>query len=224
VTLQDVQLKYQGGVLTTPSQIAAATPTAPTSLTTKAYVDAAVGNVPSVALPSDVGLKAWAYDPAALSTGQAITSGVIYLNGVYVHSATTASNLVYAQTTAGTGPTAGANWIGLYNASGTLLATTALDAVLTSVGIKSVAITPQAVTVGLYWVALLQNATSQQAGAQNSVGGFQSLAALGLTTGATARYAVNGTGATTLPATITPANNSNPTTGTTAKYFWVGLA
>lgn len=189
-------------------------PTAAQDASSKAYTDGLIG-----ATPEDLGLKAFAYDPASVSTSQAITSGTIYVCGIYVRKAITVTQLAYVQSVAGTGPVAGQSWIGLYTAAGSKLADAALDSVLTSAGVKAVTISSQNLTAGLYWVAILQNATSQQGGTQNSVGGSQIFAALGLTSGATSRYAVNGTGATTLPSSITPA--SNTTAG--AKYFWVAV-
>ncbi|MEU1554315.1 hypothetical protein ABZ517_16550 [Streptomyces scabiei] len=207
MALKDVDLKYQQGVLTTSKSLAVGG-------------TLSVGGVDYTSVqPADLGLKAWSYDPAAASNSQAVTSGIVYLSGIYVRKAMTVSTLVYAQMTAGTSPTAGANWIGLYNSAGTKLADAALDSVLTSVGIKQVAISSQSLTPGLYWVALVQNATSPQFACTSGSGTGQGFVSLGLTSGATSRYAANGTGATTLASTITPASN----TTTNAKYFWSAL-
>jgi len=211
--LQDIDLKYVSGALVTTKSLSVG---GSVKTTGGLYTGGVEVNGPQ---PGDVGLQAWAYDPAAVSASQAITSGTIYLNGIYVRRSITVSALCYIQAVAGTSPTAGANWIGLYTSAGTKLIDAALDSVLTSAGVKSVPVTAQVLTPGLYRVALLQNATSQTGGASNSVGTVQNFTALGLTSGATARYAVNGTGASVLPSSITP--SSNVATG--AKFFWVAF-
>lgn len=214
--LQDIDLKYVSGALTTTRNLTLSGSGA--NLTVGGTLT--VASVPMLnAQPGDVGLKGWSYDPVAASQAQAVSSGVVYLSGIYVRAPITVSNLWYVQSTAGTSPTAGQNWIGLYSSNGTLMASAGLDSVLTSTGLKQVSITSQNLTAGLYWVGLLMNATSQQALTTSAVGAVQGVAALGATTGATSRYAINGTGATTL-ANITPSSNSS----TNAKYFWVGVS
>lgn len=218
--LQDIDLKYVNGVITTTKRLSAATPQSSTDLTTKAYVDAISGMPPTI--PTDLGMKAWTYDPALFGGGQTITDSTIYLCAVYVRQAMTVTSVVVEVSTAGTTMTAGANWVGLYNSAGTKLTDAAADSVYTSVGVKQVTIASQNLAVGLYWVAILSNGTGTdpQMPASNTNGATQGLFPNGLATAAILRFAVNGTAATTLPSTITPASNS--TTG--AKPFWAGLS
>ncbi|MGW3421282.1 hypothetical protein [Streptomyces phaeochromogenes] len=194
-------------------------PTSAQDAATKAFVDSAEYSV----RPTDLGMKAWSYDPAAIVAGQTITDGIIYVMAVYPRRSMSVTGLCYFQFNAGASVTSGQAWIGLYDSSGNKMVDAALDSAVTSVGVKELVVSSQNITGGsLYYIALLSNGggTDPQGGATNGNGAAQPFSGQGLSTGATLRYATNGSAATTLPATLTLASNS--TTG--AKPYWVGFS
>jgi hypothetical protein len=207
--LKDIDLKYSQGILTT----------------TKAFASAGL-SVTGVSVngiqAGDHGFLAWNFDPVLSQGGNNTnTQGNVFLNAVKLRTARTVSNLHCYVSTAGTSITAGANWIGLYDSTGTLLGSAAMDSAFASTGLKTLAITPVSAAAGWYWVAILPNITGTVAQllVANANGATQNVSPnIGLAASAY-RCAVNGTGATTLAA-LTPANNS--TTG--AKPFWVAVS
>lgn len=199
--LQDIDLAYdRTGALAT-------------SKTFKAPVVIAGGvplATPSTPQPADHGLIAWSSDPSFAGSTSSAVSGTLYLAAIWIRSSTTISKLWWIHTTAATGAVAGQNWAALYDSAGTRLSSVGIDSEATSNGVRSPSLTtPQAVTPGRYWVALLFNATTPPILARTA-GASATGNNMGLT-GAALRYAVNGTSLTAVPASITPA--SNTTTG-----------
>lgn len=171
--------------------------------------------------PGDLGLIAWNYEPTTASNQTAATNGTLYLMQLNLRYAKTITNLCFAITVAGTTPTASQNYLGLYNAAGTLVAATAaaaLDTPTTTTGFKSIAVsTPYAAAAGKYWVGLLLNATTP-AQPTRAIG-TPSIPNLGLAA-ANLRFATNGTGLTALPGSITPASNS----AASAVTYWAAAS
>jgi hypothetical protein len=164
-----------------------------------------VGRALGVPRPADHGLAAWTQDPATIGNGSAGVSGTVYLAAVYVPKYTTLTKIMWGINTAGSGATAGQNFVGLYSAAGTRLASVGVDARVTGTGPFTETINVD-VTPGLYWVAFLVVASTMP---QIYRGGTLSGGLHGAnTSGATARFATNGTGQTSLPATITPGSNT----------------
>lgn len=161
-------------------------------------------------LPSDLGFIGWTYDPSGTTNATLTVSGTVYLARVPVRTAQTISKLAIGITTAAATVTANESFLGLYNAAGTLVASTAagaLDTLITSAGILNVAVaTPYAAAAGYYWVAFVNNATTAATVARASG------ASLSISNGGAAassfRYAVNGTSQTSLPGSITPGSNT----------------
>lgn len=167
--------------------------------------------------PNDVGFVAWSYDPSLTSNTTNSVLNQIYLTAVYVKQSTNVTKLHVIVNAAGSGATAGANNLGLYDSSGTLLASVNVDAAVTSTGPHFGTISSTPVTPGMYWVAQQWAAT-----AQPGIGRTNALILSALTinqTAATYRFATNGTG-TTLPATITPGSNST----TNSAALWAGIS
>lgn len=155
--------------------------------------------------PADHGLAGWAFDPSLINNSSTAVSGTLYLTKILVRSAITVSSVWWSVVTAATSPTAGQNWVGLYDSSGNRLAQTGVDAVVTTTGAKQTALSAS-LSPGFVWAALLFNATTgPMVGAGSN---FQSIPNIGLAA-AGLRWAVNGTGRTSLPATITPASNTS---------------
>lgn len=153
---------------------------------------------------TDHNLLAWTQDPATCPAGSgANSSGVLYLSKIkVVNRSTVVSNLLYAISTQGTTLTAGQNFVGLYNSSGTLLASSADQTTnFGSAGLKTAAITPQTLAVGTYYVAFLANGTTGPSFMAGS-NGFQTGLNAGLTVG-TGRALSFGSAQTALPASVT---------------------
>jgi hypothetical protein len=173
------------------------------------------GRALGVPKPSDHGLVAWTQDPATIGNGSAGVSGTLYLSAVYVPKYTTLTKIMWGINTAGVTPTAGQNFVGLYSAAGARLASVGVDARVTATGPFTETISVD-VSPGLYWVAFLATATTMP---QIYRGGTLSGGLHGAnTSGATARFATNGTGQAALPATITPASNA-----LTNLTFWAAV-
>jgi hypothetical protein len=170
---------------------------------------------------SDLGLIAWTFDPAITSGSASAVSGTVFLAQVVLRYAQTINKLSVAIATGAATVTANQNFLGLYTAAGTRVAVTAagaIDAAITSAGnLMQAVVTPYAAAAGTYWVAYLNNATTA-ALLQRGTGATLSVSNVGLT-GASMRYAVNGTAQTTLPASITPASNS----ATNAFPMWAAV-
>lgn len=186
---------------------------------------------------ADLNVGAWSFDPALASTGTAVTGGTIYLASVYWRADDPAADLpgsvLTAVTVAGSGTSTG-SFAGVYNAqaipgtsgnivAGTRLAVTAELGTAISATIHADALTWTGVSKlpsGQYWVAYMANQSVTLPTLAQSPGSTTPALAQNLGTGtATMRFAVNGTGATALPATITVASNS----ATNARALLVGL-
>lgn len=202
--LQDIDLVYdRTGALVTGRPVKA-----------PAFVAGGVTlSTPSEAQPADHGLIAWSSDPNYASTTSSPVNGTLYLATVWLRSDATVNKLWWIHTTAGVTATAGANWAGIYDASGTRVASVGIDTQAVANGVQSATLsTPAALPAGRYWVALLFNAATAPVVAR-TFGASASANNMNLA-GASLRYAVNGTGLAALPSTITPA--SNTTTGANA--------
>src|SRR4051812_22557756 len=111
-------------------------------------------------LPTDHGLLTWNYDPILTTSGTVANLGVnaFFSYAIKVGYSATATGLVYHVISAGSGPTANSNALGLYAPpSYNLVASTAdLGSTWTSTGIKTTPFT-STVTVnpGIYAIGLI---------------------------------------------------------------------
>lgn len=157
---------------------------------------------------ADHGLRAWSFDPRLCGTTAAVaTAGTLFLSGLFVTESFTATTLYWGVAVTPTGQTAGQNFVGLYDSGGNLLTSVGVDSDTSTTGLKTETISVT-LTPGTYWVAFLFNAvtTAPQLPRCAGAGGSTSLINVGLT-GASLLYANNGTGRTTLPATLTMSSN-----------------
>jgi hypothetical protein len=169
--------------------------------------------------PDDHGLITWTDAPTGLSgAGFGLTAGQVYLSKFkIVDRSTVVSNIKYYLTVAQAGGTAGQNFVGLYNSSGTLLIASADQTTnFSTTGEKTAAITPQTLAVGSYYVAFLANHTTTAPSVAGG-GGNSGLNNVGLTAG-TGRFLNTSAGNTALPASITLASQSLNTASR-----WAGL-
>lgn len=171
-------------------------------------------------LPSDHNLVAWTMDPSEAANNQVLTSGTLYMMGLWVREATSFTNIIFGASAAGATLTAGQNLIGLYDSAGNRVAQSAdQSANWTSTGIKTTPMTgaPIALSAGMYYVAILSNGTTPVGVFRESNQSSANIINVGLTV-ATARSAELA-GQTSLPATVTPGSRSfGPFS------FWFGLS
>ena len=170
-------------------------------------------------LPGDNALLLANGDPDTAGVNSSLlTAGTVYLAKLTARSPLTVTNLWFGLTVAGTLTSAG-SFAGLYSSAGTLLSGSAdiVTQLTGATGGISVPLTaPQAVAGGAFvWAALLVNLSVTQPTMSRGQGG--SLPDLNLTPAAF-RFAVNGTGQTTLPASFTPSANA----GTGGINLWAG--
>lgn len=161
--------------------------------------------------PAVHGLTAWCYPPALAVNSTALTSGTLYLVRMNIPAAVSVTKLYWWIGNQGSSPVAGQNHVGLYSSTGTLLASAGVDGDISTAGPKTTTIAGQALAAGaFYWVGLLFNAsvtpTLTRASGWTGVG---AAANLGLPAAAY-QYAINGTGRTALPGSITPGSNTAP--------------
>jgi hypothetical protein len=191
---------------------------------------------------SNAGLSAFSFDPALCAAGSALTAGTIYLSEVwYETGGSLLPASVYAAVGTAGGGSSAASFMGVYNvqpisnvesqnvAGGTPIVAGTRLAVTANIPALAVGFLPQALTwlsgfgelpTGLYWIATVVNETTTQPTiAQGTGGGNVALPNLNLAA-ASMRAAVNGTGATSLPANLTVASN----TATGARPLCVGLS
>ena len=157
--------------------------------------------------PSDLGVITWTSDPINAGAGAgALTSGQIFLAAFWIRKTVTIASMAVAIQTAGTTLTSGQNFAGVYNASGTQMGVTADQTTAWGggVGTYDMALTSSfSATPGLYWAALLSNATT----CPNFRGTTPAITLVQIgQSAAQSRVGRFGTAQTTLPASITPAS------------------
>ena len=171
-------------------------------------------------IPGDYGYLAWAYDPVIASTGSTPATGTLYLTALYLRSAAAVSTISWAQTVAGTSPTSSENFVSLWGATGTLLASAEIDATVTAASpvVATASITRTVVNPGFCWVGWLYNCGTNP-GVGRAAAGTLAVVNAGLPT-VSLRFTSNGTAQTSLPSSITPSSNSTGTGNT----FWAALS
>lgn len=171
-------------------------------------------------IAADHGLLSWTDSPSQVAgNGFGLVAGQVYLSKIkIVNRSTVVSNILYGLTVAQVGGTAGQNFVGIYNSSGTLLATSGDQTTnFSTTGLKTAALTaPQTLAVGSYYVAFLANHATTAPSVAGG-GGNSSIINAGLTAG-TARFLNTAAGNTSLPASITLSAQSLNIAGR-----WAGL-
>jgi hypothetical protein len=190
------------------------------------YADAAHVHPAPEWTPADQGLLAWNYDPSAAGTTWNATSGTngyLFLTAMLLRVPATLTAVRYGLSGAQTsGLTVGENLIGLYDASGNLLAQTAdLTALWSSTANQKVLTSnwtaPYAAAAGTYYVAWLYNGVSSGLNFKGS--GAGTTANAGASAGSM-RYSMVSGSYTALP---NPINLSNQATPVPFNNQWVGL-
>lgn len=164
----------------------------------------------------DHNLLAWSFPFEVTNSGQACTSGTIYLIGLRPNKTATTAALWWNNQAGGVTLNATQCKAALLDSTGAVLATPVNTNTLGAAGMQSVPYVANVVAGKFYWAAFLWVGTTPPSMARAvttvSAGGLNvNLAA------AVARYATNGTAQTTIT-NRTPASNTN-----LAAAIWVGL-
>lgn|GEM_PF-1588343 len=165
------------------------------------------GSSPQLPLPADFGYKAWSYDPVMASNGTAPTSGVVYLQRIDMRSTQTVSKVAYGVVSmSGVSLTSGQNFVGIYDSTGNLVASSAdiTSSVVSGEVAFNLSSSTSLASNSFYWLAFLMvgGTTPPLARAQGQISNFGS----GQLTAATRRFGVYGSSLTTLPSSITPSS------------------
>jgi hypothetical protein len=168
--------------------------------------------------PADQGYLGWSYDPISAANNTQPTAGQPVLVKVRCITTTTATNICLNVNTAGSGFTASASFVALYNMSGTLLGqSNDLATTLNTTGAKTIPLTSSVPVTGgsFYYIYIVVNATTMPAlnrganvGAINqnlSPGGY--------------RFATLGLGISTPPASLTLASSAALSTS-----YWAAIS
>ncbi|MGW4493770.1 hypothetical protein [Streptomyces sp. NPDC004376] len=180
---------------------------------------AAYGNVWT---PSDHGLTAWSFDPAACTTtGTTLSSGYIYLIEIILRQAATVAKLNVLLGAAGASLTANQCLAGLYDTGGVRRGVTAdQSSVWTSAGSKSMSLTSSyAAAAGKYYVALLCNGTTSPTFACGSTLGASFTPGNANLAAGSYRFCRSASGQTSLPTSITLSGYTPD-----ANNVWVGTS
>lgn len=170
-------------------------------------------DTPSVPL----GYKAWTFSPRLCASASLAVSGTQYVVAIDVPAAMTITNLYWGVAVAGTTPTAGQNWAGLYDPSGNLLGSLGIDSDITSIGRKTAAVGTINLSAGFVYASLIFNAaTPPQVPRCGGSGGATMIN--GSLTGANLLFATNGTGKTSMPSSITMSSNIG------GQGYWAAVA
>jgi hypothetical protein len=168
--------------------------------------------------PADHNLDAWTFDPALAQGSSTPTAGVLQLGKIKLGAAASVASIIATVTATGTGLTSGQNFAGLYNSSGTLLATTAdQTSAWGTTGAKTMTLTggPYTLAAGTYYGALLANASTTPPTFLTGHSSSSSTLNIGLTIG---RYVTSGSGLTALPSSVTLASAS-----ASFRAWWLAL-
>lgn len=174
--------------------------------------------------PSDHGLVAWSYDAAlaSISTNHQVSGGVLYLTGLMARQPFNSTKGYFCIATAGVTATAGENFIGLYNTSGTLLASKEIDSNVITAGLQTITWTTATGTqpAGLYWVGFFFNAGTEPFLESAPTPPDNSTQNVGLGTSSYRMCLQAGPFTTALPSPLTVASNS---ISGSPRVWWVAI-
>lgn len=157
----------------------------------------------------------------SVNNGILSVAGVLYLCQMPLRGKSTLSKLTIIASVGSTGASSG-SFLGVYSSTGALLAqTNDLGAIPGGTNTSYSLIQSAAVLPPFVWAGILVNyATTQPTFYVSDVSGF--VGSVGITSASLFRYCQNGTGLSTLPANIVPANNTLGGSGPIAA--WVGAS
>ncbi|MFF1701336.1 glycosyl hydrolase family 28-related protein [Streptomyces sp. NPDC058252] len=177
---------------------------------------------PALGQPTPItanGYTTWTGDPElAQTSNSAAPGGTLLLRMMFISRSTTITKAFIQTATGSTSPTTAQNWVGLYDINGNLLGSADITSqvsvaqFITATFSSGIPVTP-----GKYYLALLFNGTTNAAPYRSA--GSLIAAMNGNVTANNYRACTNGSGLTALPATFTPANNSQ----SNAQAYWAAL-
>jgi hypothetical protein len=178
-------------------------------------------------LPPDEALLAATYDPVLCDAATQVTAGTLYLMRLNIRQGITVSFLRFGMSVSGSGTSTG-TFVGLYSAAGKLLSGSAdvggpgNNTFATGFESTKLALTtPQLVAAGtVVYAAMLVNLGTTMPTLYRALSDIQFVALADWNPAAGLRFAVNGTGLTALPASLTMANN----TPSGARSWWCGVS
>lgn len=185
-------------------------------VTTDNHLDV-VGHAVGVWTPRESGFAAATGDPRTVPSGSTPVGGTIYLSALFVSRAVAVTKIFWCISTVGATPTAGQNWIGLIDPSGSVVASVGVDARVATANVFSETISTQNLVPGTYRVAFLFNAGTLPAIARHD-GLSGALLNAGIASASNLIHATNGTTQTVLPASFTLSSNVS-----SALSFWAAL-
>lgn len=168
-----------------------------------------------------MGFLAIPYDPALATLATVIAPGTLYMIRLDIPTSATISSSTLCVVNSGVTLTAGQNLIGLYDASGTLLAQSADQSTAwASVGEKNANFTsPASVSAGTYYLAIL-SVGGTPPGFLRTVSSVSVINVINHNlTASTARWTTGPTSLTALPASVTMASRSLLSTA-----LWCGIS
>lgn len=170
-------------------------------------------------MPSDHGYLGWNGDPGNVQGGTILVNGTVYVCRIPLRAPLSPANVVFALSAVAVTPTAGQSFAGLYDSSGTLLASAGIDTQILSTGIATASIAPGVVQpgAGWCWAAIVANAATAPTLQRFTTTGSPPNAGL---PAQALRWAVAGTSATALPSSFTPSS----LTATGAITTWMAIS
>lgn len=175
--------------------------------------------------PSDHNMVAWSFDPALANLGTTLmTGGCLFLTAVYARTAFTTTKGYFATSVAGATPTAGQNWLGLYDITGALRASVGIDSSVTATaGLQTVTwASSYTGAAGMYWLGLLFNASTEPTLYRGTSPTDNAIFNAGLSS-PYYRVCQQGSSLTALPSPLTVASNSISNSPAQPRNFWVAL-
>lgn len=168
--------------------------------TAEANINTLKATAGAISLP----VQAQSFPPETMQAATTMGAGNVIMTRVDLPKDATITNLIIAFVTAGSGLTAGQNFAGLYDSTGTRIGITADQSVAwTTAGAQTMALTaPVFCPAGAYYVAAMANGTTRPGlGRAASINNFDNVLSYGLPI-AQYRWAFGGVGLTALPASV----------------------
>lgn len=173
-------------------------------------------------LPSEQGFAGWTFDPSTMGGGSGTAFGVVYTAKIILRTSAVITNVCFYVNSLATTLTAGQNFAGLYDSTGTRLGVTADQSTnWTSIGFKAMPLSggPILLSPGTYYTSFVSNGTGTfGVGRASNASSAGDGANFGLTA-SSYRFAFGPTAQTSLPTSIALGSRT-----VSPLIFWYGLS